>query len=138
MADQHLNYIGGEWVAGASTTRDVNPSDLSDVVGEYAQADAKQADGRFEHSPPESRSGLGENLAGGEVKDTTIRLATGRDVSPPVDERTVYQSNPIAIDGLWGLVFGNGVLSQPTNALFFTAGPKDESQGLFGRINAVN
>jgi aldehyde dehydrogenase (NAD+) len=44
MAEQHLNYIGGEWVAGANTTRDINPSDLSDVVGEYAQADAKQAE----------------------------------------------------------------------------------------------
>jgi aldehyde dehydrogenase (NAD+) len=44
MADQHLNYIGGEWVAGASVTRNINPSDLSDVVGEYGQADAKQAE----------------------------------------------------------------------------------------------
>jgi aldehyde dehydrogenase (NAD+) len=41
---QHSNYINGEWVASGSFTRDVNPSDLSDVVGEYAQADAAQAD----------------------------------------------------------------------------------------------
>ncbi|MEO8039448.1 MAG: aldehyde dehydrogenase family protein, partial [Betaproteobacteria bacterium] len=39
---QHLNYIAGEWVAGATATQDINPSDLSDVVGEYAQADAAQ------------------------------------------------------------------------------------------------
>jgi len=39
---QHFNYIAGEWVAGASATQDINPSDLSDVVGEYAQADAAQ------------------------------------------------------------------------------------------------
>src|SRR5258706_12548690 len=37
------NYIGGEWVAGATTTLKRNPSDLSDVIGEYAQADAAQA-----------------------------------------------------------------------------------------------
>ena len=43
----------------------------------------------------------------------------------------------IEIDGLWGLAFGNGVLGQPTNALFFTAGPEDEEHGLFGRIDAV-
>jgi acyl-CoA reductase-like NAD-dependent aldehyde dehydrogenase len=36
------NLIGGEWVAGASASRNVNPSDTSDVVGEYAQADAAQ------------------------------------------------------------------------------------------------
>jgi acyl-CoA reductase-like NAD-dependent aldehyde dehydrogenase len=44
MAEVYRNYIGGEWVAGANVTRDINPSDLSDLVGEYAQADAKQAE----------------------------------------------------------------------------------------------
>src|SRR6478609_7713043 len=37
------NLIDGEWVQGARTTRNVNPSDTRDVVGEYAQADAAQA-----------------------------------------------------------------------------------------------
>jgi aldehyde dehydrogenase (NAD+) len=39
---QHFNLIAGEWVAGATATLDINPSDLSDVVGEYAQADPAQ------------------------------------------------------------------------------------------------
>ena len=43
MNQPHANLIAGEWVAGASVTRDINPSDLSDLVGEYAQADAAQA-----------------------------------------------------------------------------------------------
>ena len=43
----------------------------------------------------------------------------------------------LSIDGLWGLAFGNGVLGQPTNTLFFTAGPDDEEHGLYGRIDAV-
>ena len=30
------NYINGEWVSGASLTPNINPSDLNDVVGEYA------------------------------------------------------------------------------------------------------
>src|SRR3546814_18032743 len=34
------NYIGGEWVVGAAERDNGNPSDLSDVVGTYAQADA--------------------------------------------------------------------------------------------------
>jgi acyl-CoA reductase-like NAD-dependent aldehyde dehydrogenase len=37
------NWIGGAWVDGVSATRNINPSDLSDVIGEYAQADAAQA-----------------------------------------------------------------------------------------------
>ena len=43
----------------------------------------------------------------------------------------------VSIEGLWGLAFGNGVLGQPTNALFFTAGPGDEAHGLYGRIDPV-
>ena len=35
----HRNFIGGEWLEGASVTRNVNPSDTRDVVGEYAQAE---------------------------------------------------------------------------------------------------
>jgi uncharacterized protein (TIGR03118 family) len=42
---------------------------------------------------------------------------------------------PIVIDGLWGLLFGNGT-SAPTNALMFTAGPNDEQHGLWGVITA--
>lgn len=37
------NLIDGEWVAGASTRPNVNPSDTRDVIGEFAQADAGQA-----------------------------------------------------------------------------------------------
>jgi uncharacterized protein (TIGR03118 family) len=43
---------------------------------------------------------------------------------------------PIAIDGLWGIGFGNGTGSGPTNSLFFAAGPDEETHGLFGSITA--
>ncbi len=43
MSTLHTNYIAGEWVAGTNVTRDINPSDTSDVIGEYTQADAAQA-----------------------------------------------------------------------------------------------
>ena len=42
MAEIFRNYIAGEWVAGTSATANRNPSDTSDVIGEYAQADAEQ------------------------------------------------------------------------------------------------
>ena len=42
---------------------------------------------------------------------------------------------PIVIDGLWGIAFGNGVNGQPTNTLFYTAGPGDEAHGAYGRID---
>jgi uncharacterized protein (TIGR03118 family) len=41
---------------------------------------------------------------------------------------------PLHIDGLWGMAFGNGVLGQNTNTLFFAAGPGDEEGGAYGMI----
>ncbi len=40
----HQNYIAGSWSDGAAVTANINPSDVADVVGEYAQADAAQAE----------------------------------------------------------------------------------------------
>lgn len=40
----NLNFIAGEWLAGSGAVPNINPSDLSDVVGEYALGDAAQVD----------------------------------------------------------------------------------------------
>ena len=42
--------------------------------------------------------------------------------------------NPIVIDGLWALKFGNGGRGGVPATLYFTAGPDDESHGLFGSL----
>ena len=39
------NYINGQWVAGASYAPNINPSNLADVIGDYALADAAQLNG---------------------------------------------------------------------------------------------
>jgi uncharacterized protein (TIGR03118 family) len=41
----------------------------------------------------------------------------------------------LTIDGLWALEFGQGGNNGPAGTLFFTAGPDDETHGLFGQIN---
>jgi uncharacterized protein (TIGR03118 family) len=41
---------------------------------------------------------------------------------------------PVAIEGLWGLQFGNSASLGDSNALYFAAGPGDETQGLFGAL----
>jgi alpha-ketoglutaric semialdehyde dehydrogenase len=38
------NFIDGAWVLGSGVTIDINPSDVSDVVGEYTQADKAQTE----------------------------------------------------------------------------------------------
>jgi len=47
-------------------------------------------------------------------------------------------NQPLRIDGLWGIGFGNGAGSGPTNVLYFAAGPDDEVNGSFGKIQAVD
>jgi uncharacterized protein (TIGR03118 family) len=42
----------------------------------------------------------------------------------------------LEIDGLWALEFGNAGANGTPDQLFFTAGPEDESHGLFGTITA--
>jgi uncharacterized protein (TIGR03118 family) len=42
----------------------------------------------------------------------------------------------LVIDRLWALEFGNAGSNGDPNTLFFTAGPNDESDGLFGTITA--
>jgi uncharacterized protein (TIGR03118 family) len=41
----------------------------------------------------------------------------------------------IVIDGLWTIMFGNGGNGGHTDTLYFTAGPNDESDGLFGSLS---
>jgi alpha-ketoglutaric semialdehyde dehydrogenase len=38
------NYIAGKWIEGSKTTPDINPSDISDVIGEYASGGAGTAE----------------------------------------------------------------------------------------------
>jgi uncharacterized protein (TIGR03118 family) len=45
--------------------------------------------------------------------------------------------NPIMIDGLWALRFGNGASSGSVTNLYFTAGPNHEADGLFGDLATV-
>ena len=40
----------------------------------------------------------------------------------------------LQLDGLWGMAFGNGFNNQPTDTLFFGAGPDDENHGVYGAI----
>jgi uncharacterized protein (TIGR03118 family) len=44
------------------------------------------------------------------------------------------QGNSLAINGLWGLIVGNGATGGDPNTLYFTAGIGDEQHGLFGSL----
>ena len=68
----HKNFINGEWVEGKSTRANINPSDVSDIVGEYTQADkaqteeaiaaAKAASGAWAATTPQQRADILETI----------------------------------------------------------------------------
>ncbi len=55
-----------------------------------------------------------------------------------IDELKDGWGHVIQIDRLWGLVFGNGVSLGDANSLYFTAGPNNEYDGLFGKLTVVS
>ena len=79
------NYIAGEWIDGPRTTDDVNPSDTTDVIGQYAHADAEQlgqasaaaaaAVSNWAHSGPQQRADVLDRI-GSEVLARREELGT--------------------------------------------------------------
>jgi uncharacterized protein (TIGR03118 family) len=83
---------------------------------------------------PEGFGDVGGALLVGNFGDGRIH-AYDPVTGAPMGELRGDDGKPIAIDGLWGLMFGNGT-TFPADSLLFTAGPNDEEDGLFGTITA--
>jgi uncharacterized protein (TIGR03118 family) len=53
----------------------------------------------------------------------------------PMGPLTGPNGSPIVEPGVWGIAFGNDLSNQPSNTLFFAAGPNAEADGVYGRID---
>lgn len=72
---------------------------------------------------------ISNNISRGRIN--AFNPETGKFLGPLRDA----SGNPIEIDGVWALQFGQGAAANgPTNQLFFTAGPDNYANGLFGTI----
>jgi uncharacterized protein (TIGR03118 family) len=82
---------------------------------------------------PAGFGNLGGDLIVGNFGDGHINVygATSGAVLGPMKNST---GQPLAIDGLWGLIFGNGGQGGAAGTLYFSAGPAHESHGLFGSL----
>jgi aldehyde dehydrogenase (NAD+) len=47
----HSNFIGGKWVEADASIANINPSDLSDEIGRYAQASVEEVGRVIEARP---------------------------------------------------------------------------------------
>src|SRR5689334_2763449 len=79
--------------------------------------------GAFSHGRPVGMFGSGQIAAFNPINGRFLGLMKNQ------------EDSTLTIDGLWALGFGAGnTNSGPHNLLFFTAGPDDEEEGLFGTL----
>jgi uncharacterized protein (TIGR03118 family) len=71
---------------------------------------------------------------GGAGRIAAFDDTTGKFVDYLRDE----QGAPIGIDGLWNILFGNGESLGDANALYFAAGPAEETEALFGALRIAS
>jgi uncharacterized protein (TIGR03118 family) len=83
---------------------------------------------------PRHFGGFGGDLLVGNFGDGLIHAYNAR-TGQPDGQMTNEDGNPIQIDGLWALRFGNGTFGTP-RGLLFTAGIGGEQHGLLGEIVA--
>ncbi len=72
-------------------------------------------------------SNLGDGTIAGYHPATTAFIDYVRDA----------KGQPIMHEKIWGILFGNGESLGDKDALYFAAGPKDETHGVFGSIRPV-
>ena len=84
---------------------------------------------------PSDFGDLGNRLLVGNFGDGTI---TAYDIASGHFEGQLRGTDgkTASIEGLWGIAFGNDAHDQPHQTLFFAAGPGDEANGLYGRLDA--
>lgn len=124
VAGQHHGFVDEFTTGGVMLRRFASGGKLNSPWG---MALAPDDFGRF------SGKLLIGNFGNGRIN--AFDLGSGKNVGEMHGAR-----GPIVIDGLWGLAFGSGSVTfkTPANTLFFTAGPDNESHGLFGKLEVLD
>ncbi|SHK96675.1 aldehyde dehydrogenase (NAD+) [Roseovarius marisflavi] len=82
MAKTYLNYIAGDWVAGDAEIENRNPSDISDLIGLYAQANPDQ----LEHALDAARAAQIEWAAYGMERKQAVLMSIGNEMMARAEE----------------------------------------------------
>jgi uncharacterized protein (TIGR03118 family) len=102
------------------------------IVQEFADADRLDSPWGMAIAPKNFGPFSGALFVGnfGDGTIAAFDLATGKFL----DYLRADSGKPIVIDKLWGLAFGNGVSVGDSDSVYFTAGPNEEQDGVFGRL----
>ncbi|SFN47322.1 aldehyde dehydrogenase (NAD+) [Roseovarius lutimaris] len=82
MAKTYLNYIAGDWVAGDAEIENRNPSDISDLIGLYAQATPDQ----LERALDAARAAQTEWAAYGIERKQAVLMSIGTEMMARAEE----------------------------------------------------
>lgn len=85
---------------------------------------------------PESWGKFAGALLVSNLGDGTISAYNGK-TTEFIDYVRDAKGQPIKNDKIWGILFGNGESLGDKDALYFAAGPEDETDGVFGSIRPV-
>lgn len=118
-----LGYVSAFDTAGAFLRRVASQGDLNAPWG-------------LAMAPAEGFGDFSGHLLVGNFGDGRILAYEGAAPHMPKGPLMDRGGLPIAIDGLWGIAFGNGGSAGPPDVLYFAAGPEDETHGLFGSVRA--
>jgi uncharacterized protein (TIGR03118 family) len=81
-----------------------------------------------------SRDLLVGNFGDGHINAFDLGRARGTGEAQQQGQLHGADGQPLTIDGLWAISFGNGAAAGSRQELFFTAGPNGEQDGLFGKL----
>jgi uncharacterized protein (TIGR03118 family) len=112
----------------------VNVFDASGtLVKRFASAGALNAPWGIALAPAGSGPAAGQLLIGnfGDGVINTFDPVSGSHLGSVM----LSNGHQLVIPGLWALLFGNGAANQPSTSLFYTAGPNNQTGGVFGRID---
>jgi uncharacterized protein (TIGR03118 family) len=86
-------------------------------------------------APPNFGIATGKLLVGnqGDGHVPVFDASTGAALGELLTRKGIF-AKPLIIDGLWGLIDGDGALNAPADTIYFSAGPDAENHGLFGTI----
>lgn len=82
MASTKLNCIAGQWLDGDGTVENLNPSDISDVIGTYAQASSDQLHATLE----QARIAQSEWAAYGMERKQAVLMSIGNELMARAEE----------------------------------------------------
>ncbi len=86
---------------------------------------------------PDNFGGLSNTLLVSSFADGTT-TAFDPNTKKAIDYLRDDTGQPLIVDGIWGTLFGNGASLGDTDSLYFAAGPKNATDGVFGRLRWDN